>query len=68
MCGERAIWKLFVPSSQFCCVFKTAVKNKSLKKKKKVKPFYPQMALTICIENPTESTAKLLISEFSKVV
>ena len=26
------------------------------------------MALTICIENPTESTAKLLISEFSKIV
>ena len=35
MCGGRDIWELSVLSAQFCCEPTTALKMKSVKKKKK---------------------------------
>ena len=35
MCGAGGIWDISVPSPQFCCEPKIALKNKVLTKKKK---------------------------------
>lgn len=35
MCGVGGMWKSSVPSIQFCCELKAALKIESVKKKKK---------------------------------
>lgn len=39
MCVDRGIWKISVPSTQFCCEPKNPLKNKvHLKKQKRLSP------------------------------